>query len=75
MDTEAVMEAIDERPIPDLWHPQWLVDVGNEVMMGIVIDDGCYVALSQLPAGNWRPSKHIPVEVAKMLGRLASGTE
>lgn len=59
------------KPTPDLWEPQWLVDVDAEIVMGIALDDGCYVVLNQLPCGNWKPSTHIPVEAAKMIGRLA----
>jgi hypothetical protein len=60
-----------DKPTPDLWQPQWLVDLDNEMAMGIAWDDGCYVVLNQMPSGNWRPSTHIPVEAAKMIGRLA----
>lgn len=61
----------DDRPIPDLWQPQWFVDVGSEVTVGIAMDDGCYVVLLQQPTGQWRPTTHIPVEAAKMIGRLS----
>jgi len=61
------------RPIKDLWHPEWTVDVGQEITVGIAKDDGCYVVLSQLQTGQWNPMTHIPVEAAKMLGRLAGG--
>jgi len=60
-----------ERPTSELWHPEWLVDDGNEVQIGIVMDDGCYVVLAQTHIGHWRPITHIPVEAAKMIGRLA----
>lgn len=59
------------KPTPDLWQPQWLVDIGAETVMGIALDDGCYVVLNQMPSGNWKPVTHIPVEAAKMIGRLA----
>jgi hypothetical protein len=60
-----------DKPTPDLWQPNWFVDVGQEIMAGIVMDDGCYVVLTQTPTGQWKPMTHIPVEAAKMLGRLA----
>lgn len=60
-----------EKPTSDLWSPQWLVDVGDEVQVGIVLDDGCYVVLAQTRIGQWTPTTHIPVEAAKMLSRLA----
>lgn len=59
--------------IPDLWQPQWLVEIDETTIMGIALDDGCYVALNQMPTGNWKPSTHIPVEAARMIGRLAGG--
>lgn len=62
-----------DQPTPNLWQPSWLVDVGQEIMVGIVMDDGCYIVLAQTPTGQWRPMTHIPVEAAKMLGRLAGG--
>lgn len=62
-----------DNPTSDLWSPQWLVDVGDEVMVGIAMDDGCYVVLAQTRHGQWQPTTHIPVEAAKMLGRLAGG--
>jgi len=60
-----------DRPIQDLWEPTWLVDVGQEITVGIAMDDGCYVVLTQAQTGQWKPMTHIPVEAAKMLGRLA----
>ena len=60
-----------EKLVKDLWEPNWLVDVGDEIMAGITLDDGCYVVLTQTAAGSWRPMTHVPVEAAKMLGRLA----
>ena len=60
-----------EKPTSDVWHPQWLVDVGSEVQVGIALDDGCYVVLAQTQIGQWKPTTHVPVEAAKMLSRLA----
>ncbi len=68
---EAISES--ERPTADLWAPEWLVDVGDEVQVGIAMDDGCYVVLAQTNIGQWKPTTHIPVEAAKMIGRLAGG--
>lgn len=61
-----------EKPTSDLWSPHWLVEVGNEVMVGITMDDGCYVALTQTSGGQWKPMTHIPVEAAKMIGSLVN---
>jgi hypothetical protein len=65
--------SVRDKPTPDLWQPRWLVDVGQEIMAAIAMDDGCYVVLTQAPTGQWKPMTHIPVEAAKMLGRLAGG--
>ena len=58
-------------PFVEQWEPSWLVDVGNDMKVGIALDNECYVVLTQTSAGLWRPITHIPVEAAKMLGRLA----
>lgn len=54
------------------WQPKWLVDIGNGCQCGVTIDDHCYVVLSQDWDGNWQSSKHIPLIVAKFLGKLAT---
>ena len=60
-----------ERAYADIWQPQWLVDVGQEIMVGVAVDDGCYVTLTQNVVGQWQPMTHVPVEAAQMIGRLA----
>jgi hypothetical protein len=57
-------------PFVEQWEPSWLVDMGNNMKVGIALDNECYVVLTQTAAGPWRPITHIPVEAAKMLGRL-----
>jgi hypothetical protein len=58
-------------PFVEEWEPSWLVDMGHNMRVGIALDNECYVVLTQTAAGPWRPMTHIPVEAAKMLGRLA----
>lgn len=71
--SEAHTISEEERPTADLWKPQWLVDEADEIQLGIARDDGCYVVLAQQNSGAWRPMTHIPIETAKMIGRLAGG--
>ena len=54
----------------DIWHPQWIVDVGHNCQVGIATDDGCFVVLYPNEVGQWRPATHIPVAVAQLLGQL-----
>jgi hypothetical protein len=54
------------------WQPQWLVDIGHGCQCGIMVDDHCYIVLCQDWEGNWTPSKHIPINVAKFLGKIAN---
>lgn len=54
------------------YHPDWFVDVGDGCAVGITIDDGCFMALTQDEWGYWNPTTHIPARVAARLGELAA---
>ena len=58
----------------DLWQPEWVVDVGCGCELGVTIDDGCFVVLYPNGCGQWQLGTHIPLEVAKLLGKLAEST-
>jgi len=59
-------------PAKDLWQPDWEIDVAPNSKLGIVMDDGCFVVLYPTEAGQWRPGTHIPAEVARFIGALAT---
>lgn len=71
--SEEYPASFPDRATQKLWQPAWLVDIGQAIWVGIAMDHGCYVVLAQTPTGQWWPMTHIPVEVAKILARLADG--
>lgn len=54
---------------PD-WEPMWLVDVGQGSVLGVGIDDHCFVILYPQEDGRWRPGTHIPEAIARFLGSI-----
>lgn len=59
-----------ETPALNLWEPKWIIDVGHECMVGLTIDDGCFVALLQNETGQWCPTTHIPKNVAIKISEI-----
>lgn len=54
------------------WQPTWMVDTGHDCPVGIAMDDKCYVCL--VPDGEgWKPTTHIPMQAAQLIGKLVSG--
>jgi len=56
------------------WHPRWMVDGEKGVVLGIAIDDGCFVVLYPHGKDAWRPGTHIPRMVAKRIAELLEFT-
>jgi len=54
------------------WMPQCLVEIEGK-MMGVTMDDGCYLVLVREFGGGWKPIKWIPREAAIFIGTLAGG--
>ena len=52
------------------WSPDWRVPVGQGEM-GVTVDDGCFVALTQDEWGYWNPVAHVPAIVAQSMGQAA----
>jgi len=53
---------------PD-WHPDWTVNVGHGDILGITVDNGCFVVLYP-HEGRWRPGTHIPRAAAERIALL-----
>lgn len=53
------------------WEPEWLVDVGHGSVLGVVMDDHCFVVLYPKENGRWEPGTHIPEAIARFLGSVA----
>lgn len=56
---------------PSSFAPDWIVDLGERCVLGITVDDGCFVVLTHDEWGYWIPTQHIPPRVAVRLGELA----
>jgi len=58
-------------PISNPWEPTWIIPSGKESEVGVLIDDGCFVVLTQGHSDQWKPITHIPISVIQKLGSLA----
>ncbi len=54
------------------WQPKWTVKTSGGSEVGVTIDDHCSVVLSAGDGGQWHSIKHIPREVAQLIGQLIS---
>ena len=61
--------AASEEPGPS-WVPEWQVDVGHDCVLGIALDDHCFVVLYPQEDGSWRPGTHIPQQVAQFMAGI-----
>ena len=52
------------------WQPEWTIDCGQGCEAGLTIDDGCFGALLPNGAGQWRPTRWIPMKVAEKIASL-----
>jgi len=57
---------------PVTWEAEWIVDVGNDCVLGIGQDDGCFIVLYPREEGGWSVGTHIPPEVARKLGEVSA---
>lgn len=51
------------------WRPNWILEDRDGGVVGLAVDDGCYVVLYQHD-GQWRPGTHIPQTVARFIAEL-----
>ncbi len=62
----------DDMPRMESTHePDWRVPIGHGIEMGVTVDDGCFVALTQDEWGYWNPVAHVPAVVAQSMGQAA----
>lgn len=51
------------------WKPDWLCEDTTGCVVGLTIDDSCYVVLYQHDGG-WQPGTHIPMMAAQKIAEL-----
>ena len=58
-------------PAASSWKPKWIIPDNSGIGgIGLQVDDHCFVVLVKNQAGQWRPVKHMPIEIAKYIGNL-----
>ena len=69
-----ISETVQKEIFSSGWEPMWIVE-DNGTVMGIVVDDHCFVALSvdtSFVQETWVPTHHIPHFLAKKIGQLTA---
>ena len=68
---EKEIDSVESKePTRNTWLPKWIIDVGHGCKAGLTIDDGCFVMLLPNKMDQWRPTHHIPKDVARKIAEL-----